>query len=95
MHSKGLTYQQELSELSIAQVLLAVLAKVQLHKLRVPVEGDVLVVGGLAEHLLNVLCKTHQRSPTQFTVSLSRRPTHSWQKGSETNKADYPPTYKL
>lgn len=49
------TYQEELGELSVAELLVPLGAKVQPYKLRVPVEGDVLVDGGLAKNLLHIL----------------------------------------
>lgn len=51
------TYQKKLSELAVAQTLVPLCTKVQLYELTVPVEGDVLVDGGLAKDLLYALCR--------------------------------------
>ena len=47
--------QEELGELRVAEVPSALGAKVLPHELTVPAEGDVLVDGGLAKHLLHIL----------------------------------------
>lgn len=52
-----LSYQEKLGELSVAELLVPLRAKVQPYELAVPVEGDVLVDGGLAEDLLHILCR--------------------------------------
>lgn len=50
------TYQEKLGELSVAELLVPLCAKVQPYELTVPVKGDVLVDGGLAEDLLYIFC---------------------------------------
>lgn len=50
------TYQEKLGELSVAELPVPLCAKVQPNELAVPVKGDVLVDGGLAEDLLHILC---------------------------------------
>ena len=54
-------YQKKLSELAVAELLVPLCAKVQLYELTVPVEGDVLVDGGLAKDLLHVLCRSDKK----------------------------------
>lgn len=51
------TYQEKLGELSVAELLVPLYTKVQPYELTVPVEGDVLVDGGLTTDLLHILCK--------------------------------------
>lgn len=51
------TYQEKLGELSVVEMLVPLHAKVQPYELTVPVEGDVLMDGGLAEDLLHILCR--------------------------------------
>lgn len=49
------TYQEKLGELSVAEPLRPLAAKVHPDEITVPVKGDVLVDGGLAEDLLHIL----------------------------------------
>ncbi len=55
-------YQEKLGELSIAELLVPLCAKVQPNELTVPVEGDALVDSGLVEDLLHILCNENKRS---------------------------------
>ena len=56
-HDQHKTYQEKLGELSVAELLVPLRTEVQPYEVAVPVEGDVLVDGGLIEHLLNILCR--------------------------------------
>lgn len=49
-------YLQELGELQVAELLLAVVAKVETDELAVPVEGNVVVHCGLAKDVSHILC---------------------------------------
>lgn len=55
-------YLQKLCELEVAEVFLAVVPKVQTDELAVPVEGNVVVHGGLAEDVPHILCSTNTHS---------------------------------
>jgi hypothetical protein len=58
------THQEELGEFPVGQVPAVPAAKVQAHELTVPIEGDVLVDGGLTEDLLHILCKRNTKHTT-------------------------------
>lgn len=55
------SYLQELSELKVAKLFLAVVPKVQTDELTVPVEGNVVVYRGLAEDITRVLWSTNRQ----------------------------------
>lgn len=50
-------YLQELGELQVAEAFVSVIAEMQADELAVPVEGDVVVHGRLAEDITHILCK--------------------------------------
>lgn len=52
----GSKYLQELGEFEVVETFLAVVAKVQMDELTVPVEGNVVVHGGLAENVPHIFC---------------------------------------
>lgn len=71
-------YLKELGELQIVEVLLVVVAKVQADELAVPVEGDVVVHGGLAEDVPHILCRKaadviHSSCDVTKTVGMGRQ----------------------
>lgn len=72
------TYQQKLGELSIAELLVPLCAKVQPYELAVPVEGDVLVDGGLVEDLLRILYNGDKKQTSCFNYDWMMT-SCSWQ----------------
>ena len=73
------TYQKKLGELAIAELLVSLCAKVQLYELTVPVEGDVLVDGGLAKDLLHILCRGERERKKQKNNKTSSSINNSTQ----------------
>lgn len=61
------SYLQELSELKVAKLFLAVVPEVQTDELTVPVEGNVVVYCGLAEDITCILWSTNGQGFSAIT----------------------------